>query len=225
MAAAKSKLKLEDRLEKIKKDQGGTIKIESIAQIIEETVVESIGDQKINDHDIRRDLLLLSEYIETARSEISSLNPGDVTSKLLPAATDELDAIIEATENATNEIMAVAEELDDIGSKLDPDNAARMMDLTMRVYGACGFQDITGQRISKIVAALRKIEAKVASLVDAFGEGDGGGEKNKKANAKAAPAPDADVELPSDFDIMEGPQLPGNAIHQDEVDALLAGFD
>ncbi len=45
MAAAKSKLRLGDRLEKIKKDQGGTIKIESIAQIIEETVVESIGGQ------------------------------------------------------------------------------------------------------------------------------------------------------------------------------------
>ena len=87
MAAAKSKLRLGDRLEKIKKDQGGTIKIESIAQIIEETVVESIGDQKINDHDIRRDLLLLSGYIETARSEISSLNPGDGSQRSSPRFT------------------------------------------------------------------------------------------------------------------------------------------
>ena len=47
--------------------------------------------------------------------------------------------------------------------------AAKLQDATTRIYEACSFQDITGQRITKVVAALKAIEAKVAQIVATFG--------------------------------------------------------
>ena len=47
--------------------------------------------------------------------------------------------------------------------------AARLQDATTRIYEACGFQDITGQRITKVVATLKAIERKVAQIVATFG--------------------------------------------------------
>jgi chemotaxis protein CheZ len=83
-----------------------------------------------------------------------------------------------------------------------------------RIYEACNFQDITGQRISKVVATLKTIETRLVSLAAAVGHGGG-------AAAKAGKPGPQDGAKPSDADLLNGPQLPQNAKKQDEVDALL----
>ena len=88
-----------------------------------------------------------------AKAAIANLKPEDVKSDYLPAASDELDAIIEATEVAADEIMLAAEKIDAIGGELGGDNGDKLADLTVQIYTACGFQDITGQRIAKVVSA------------------------------------------------------------------------
>ena len=73
------------------------------------------------------------------------------------------------------------------------------MDATTRIYEACSFQDITGQRITKVVKALHGIEEKVDAFVAAFGDEI---EKYKKANPKEEdPAPTSR----SMMNIFEGP--------------------
>ena len=68
------------------------------------------------------------------------------------------------------------------------------------------------------MTALQQVESKVDALLQAFGDDikrDGGAkspEKRTKAPSGAPARPDEDL--------MNGPQLPENAISQDDIDAL-----
>ena len=44
-------------------------------------------------------------------------------------------------------------------------------DACMRIFEACSFQDITGQRITKVVSTLTYIEERLHGLQDAWGTG------------------------------------------------------
>ena len=83
-----------------------------------------------------------------------------------------------------------------------------------RIYEACNFQDITGQRINKVVKTLKYIEEKIDALLTAFGEG--------LADAPPPPPPEPGDE---NARLMHGPQLPAVANKQDEIDAILASLE
>jgi chemotaxis protein CheZ len=251
LAARNSKSSLEKRLERLQKQNGGTIKIESIAAIVDETVSSVMSEVLEKDHTLVHELELLRQYIDEAKAEITDLRPDDVKKEHLPIASGELDAIVKATEDATNEIMDATEVIGQLGDTIGGDHADAIFDATMRIYQACGFQDITGQRVTKIVATLKHIEDKVDALAIAFGDSNidkikkapktktkKSAKKPAKKLAKNAPkkaakkskdkSPGKKIDnnkAVADDDLLEGPQLPGDAIKQDEVDALLASFD
>ena len=87
----------------------------------------------------------------------------------IPFATDELDAIVEHTAVATNAILESCEMLDEVATAVSGEAAARLQDAVTKIYEACSFQDITGQRITKVVTTLKAIEAKVAQIITTFG--------------------------------------------------------
>jgi len=138
----------------------------------------------------------------------------------VPIASDELNAIIGATELATNSIFEAVELIEELSQKMAPDIAERVTTAVTGIYEACGFQDITGQRISKVVKALQNIEEKVQDLLIAFGE-DGGETRRDDGMAE----PEAVSTEFDDKSLMHGPDLPANANSQAEIDALLASFD
>ena len=91
-------------------------------------------------------------------------------------------------------------------------------DAAMQIFEACAFQDITGQRVTKVQTVLKDIESKIDGLLAAFG-----GE-----SAGATGAAEGWQESSTDRnreDLLNGPQHPGQGTTQDEVDALLADFD
>ena len=85
-------------------------------------------------------------------------------------------------------------------------------DATTRIYEACSFQDITGQRINKVVGTLKTIEAKVVQIVATFGNGD-----RETLDEFAGVATDAAL--------LNGPQHPAVAMDQSDIDKLLASFE
>lgn len=153
------------------------------------------------DTEIYREFRNLSDYIARARGEIASLRPTDLKNERLPRAGRELEAIVRSTEDATNRIMNAAEAI------MASEPSAAVGDRCMEIFEACSFQDITGQRISKVVETLTYIEDRVARLKDAFGaEHD---------------APSADDQPVGDRALLNGPALEGEGIAQDEVDRLM----
>ncbi len=155
----------------------------------------------------------LARTISSANSEIAALRVDDITDHDIPSATDELDAIVGHTAQATHAILEVCETLDEVAATVGADQAARLQDATTRIYEACSFQDITGQRITKIVSTLKTIESKVGHIISTFGP---------DITHAARHAAD---HVMTDADLLNGPQLPAQAMDQSDIDKLMASFE
>ncbi|WP_374652644.1 protein phosphatase CheZ [Dongia sp.] len=198
-----------------------TVSRDEIAEVVTSLLATMEGDLSDDNLKLYSELESLAKYITTAKSEIAALRPDEITSRHLPKATDELDAIVGATEEATNSILGAMEGLEALAGELPPEFGEKVSEAVTQVYEACNFQDITGQRITKVVNALKHIEEKVEALVVAFGDEIA---KYKKAHPETEEeAPEA--KTPSDAELLNGPQLPDDASKQAEIDALLASFD
>ncbi|MEX2649286.1 MAG: protein phosphatase CheZ [Alphaproteobacteria bacterium] len=201
------------RIEQLRAARGDQIRIDEITEVVTSIMSTISGDLTATDLRLYRELEGLTDYIRRARDEIAALYPEEIREEHLPKATDELDAIVKATEVATGTILEAAEIIDTAAEKL---GAGDVRDQVIRIFEACSFQDITGQRIKKVVTALGHIEARIIDLARVFGD-----EVRKRRSeldrfAKAEPS--------SAADLMHGPQLPGQGNNQDDIDALLASF-
>lgn len=91
-------------------------------------------------------------------------------------ASEQLSAVVRATETATNSIISAAEEIEDIVSEVRSQlpegyQSSRLKDLndiTLRIFEACNFQDLTGQRITKVVQALAFIEERIDGMMSVW---------------------------------------------------------
>lgn len=187
-----------------------------VVEKVMDSVAASLPD---NAKEFKQDVKELADYITVARDEIRSLKPNEINSVYLPVAHDELGAVVGATEQATLSIFEAVESIQDLVPRMDPDMAATVADAVTRVYEACSFQDITGQRVSKVVKALQRIEVKVADLLKTFGEDSG---------VRAAKEKDAPIIIDPtgpDADLLSGPQMLKESNTQAEIDAILASFD
>lgn len=209
---------LKHRILELREKHGDVVDVEQIVDVVDSIMVSMKGDLTSTDLELYSELEALAQYIHDAKSEIAALRPDEVTEDYIPTASDELDAIVDATETATNTIMDAAEEIEGVMSSIDAEDAEKLMNATAKIYEACGFQDITGQRITKVVKALKDIEDKIDALVNAFGS-----EIEKvKQSQKKDKAEKAEI---TDADLLNGPQQSETAQSQDDIDALLASFD
>ncbi len=205
---------LSDAIETLRAERGDTVSVSEIGEIVESLLRTMDGDLTAMDLHVYRELEELAHFIRHARDEIAAIQPTEIREHHIPTATDELDAIVNATEDATGTILDAAEQLEQVSQTLDAPARDQLSDVVTRIYEACNFQDITGQRITKVVKTLQHIEEALDKLVGAFGD---------ELRAKAA-APPKDERKGEDA-LLNGPQLSERAATQEEIDALLASFD
>ena len=153
----------------------------------------------------------IAGYIETMRHEIGALQVNDLKNTRIPSAGEELGAIVQATETATNTIMECAEAV--MGAEAsDPVAYKALVDEKMMViFEACSFQDITGQRIAKVVETLQHIEERVSRFADVMQAKDIDGFLNESERERA--------ERREKF-LLHGPQLAGGGVDQAKVDEM-----
>ena len=163
---------------------------------------------------LRQELQEMSGYILQTRQEIAALRPDDKGHNRIMSATGELDAIVSATERATTEILKGAERIQASIARLpkgegnDPVRQ-EIEGQVIEIMMACSFQDITGQRTSKVVNTLRYIEQRVNSMIEIWGND--GAVRPREIVEDARP----------DAHLLNGPALEGG-VSQDDVDLLLA---
>ncbi|HYM32141.1 MAG TPA: hypothetical protein VEU47_12620 [Candidatus Cybelea sp.] len=156
-----------------------------------------------------RDCQDLARYIAKARREIAQMRPEEMKKVKLPRAGQELEAIVRATEEATHTIMAAAEEVM-AADKSDAEGYRTIAESAcMRIFEACSFQDITGQRITKVVNTLTYIEERLNALQKAWGP-----------DLHDDPASD-EPGHGGDALLLNGPALAGEGVDQAEVDKLI----
>ncbi len=170
---------------------------------------------------LRAELQSMAAHIQTAKQEIAALHEKDhkveSSANRIVTATSELDQIVQATERATSDILNAAERVMEIAGTLPAELAEQgqiLTDQATEIFTACSFQDITGQRISKVVNTLRYIDQRVAAMVEIWGA-------DALTSVKPAAAPAADGR--ADSHLLNGPSMPGQGRTQDEIDALLNG--
>jgi chemotaxis protein CheZ len=165
---------------------------------------------------LRRELTGLFQYIQRVRQEIAAIQRPAEEGHRFASMGEQLDAIVGATEEATNSIMAAMENVEQKLTALRKavdDQAKKAIDDVFNdvntVFEACAFQDITGQRISKVVKSVTYVEARVDALSDVWGS-----DELDKVDVQPERAKTADEKL------MHGPQDADKAISQAEIDAL-----
>ncbi len=202
---------LSDRLRSIR-DRRPDHDPEVIAEVVRAVLSTMNGDLSAKEATLLHEVAELGQTIANAKAEIAALRVDDIKQRDIPFATDELDAIVAHTATATHDILESCETLDQVADALTGENATKLQDATTKIYEACSFQDITGQRITKVVTTLKAIEAKIGHIVSTFGPG-------AEFDMPVTAAPVGDDAL------LNGPQLPAMAMDQSDIDKLLASFD
>lgn len=185
-------------------------KREQVVEIIG-SVVQRISAMRHDNAPLLHEIQSLKDAIDNMRKELNAANP-DAMQTHIPNATGELDAIVETTENATHEIMGACENIQKILEDKPVETSAAIESEIIRIIEACTFQDLTGQRISKILKSLKDIDACATQVSKILGEHFADFEGGE--NAEAAPGDG----------LLNGPQLPGQGISQEEIDKLLEDF-
>lgn len=165
---------------------------------------------------LRGQLQDLKASIDKTKSEIAALHkPGEKDDRFTTAAM-ELGAIVKATEEATNNILGSAEDIEELAQAIKERSTdvkvheylSTISNLVINIFENCNFQDITGQRTGKVVRTINYLEERILTMIHIWGE-----EEFKGIDLP----PDARTE---DQKLLEGPQLEGRGISQADIDSL-----
>jgi len=165
---------------------------------------------------IRFDLVDMAKAIARTKAEIAAIKPDAEHHGKFGEATEELDSIVQATESATSDILAAAEQVQEIAwtlreQGLEPEVCDVLDGKATDVYTACSFQDLTGQRTRKVIQVMRYLESRINAMIKIWGL-DG---------AMAAEAAESERARHGEAALLNGPALPGHGLDQGDIDMVM----
>ncbi|MDO9713392.1 protein phosphatase CheZ, partial [Paracraurococcus lichenis] len=150
--------------------------------------------------------------LDVARREMVGLTP-HLFDENSGGPNTALDTVVVETERATLEIMQQTEKLQITCDRLVagvPESAADLAvisDAALAIVLACSFQDITGQRLRRVIRTLQDFDLRIATLM-------------RLLDVRPDERPSAQPEQAS---LLNGPSLPGGSgLEQQAVDDLFA---
>jgi chemotaxis protein CheZ len=169
---------------------------------------------------LKVELDLIHDAISRTKQEIAMLHGKSFDGAEMAKMTGELGAVVGGTEQATQQILEATEAIDQAATALakvtSPDQqrllSEEIQERVVSIFEACNFQDLTGQRIAKVMATMKFIEHHITVMMDIWGGID----------AIKAHAPGAVDDRVGDARLLNGPKLPGDTGHasQDDIDAM-----
>jgi len=169
---------------------------------------------------LKVELDLIHDAINRTKREIAVLHGKSFEGQEMAKVNGELGAVVGGTEHATQQILEAAEAIDQAASALSKVNSPEQQKIlseeiqerVISIFEACNFQDLTGQRITKVMATMRFIEQHINAMMEIWGGVD----------AIRAHAPAIVDTREGDAKLLNGPKLDGDVGHasQDDIDAL-----
>jgi chemotaxis protein CheZ len=169
---------------------------------------------------LKVELDLIYDAITRTKSEIAVLHGKSFNGEEMAKVNGELGAVVGGTEEATQQILEAAESIDNAATALSkvtsPDQqkllSEEIQERVVSIFEACNFQDLTGQRIKKVMNTMKFIENHITVMMDIWGGVD----------AIKAHAPPIVDHREGDAKLLNGPKLDGDVGHasQDDIDAL-----
>jgi chemotaxis protein CheZ len=183
-------------------------------------ILETYQVQLAEMQKLKGELVIIHNAICRTKQEIATLHVTGFHGESMSRMTHELDAVVSGTEQATQTILNMVEDIDQFATTLieSAPNAAEqeigrsIQERVVKVFEACNFQDITGQRISKVVGTWKFIENHVDQMMNIWGGLD----------AFKEFLPETPPEREGDAALLNGPKLEEDVGHvsQDDIDAL-----
>lgn len=200
---------LAHQLEMLKAEKG-VITIEDATGILEKCVNAFTPEGSVAERFLCEEISNIANHIKATKAEILALSPiNSPANPHIGTAAVQLDAVVKATEEAAHTIMDAADKIQEVvGASTDEALKNQITEITGTIYEACNFQDLTGQRIKKVMNALDFTESKIQKLVSLFSSD---GTIIHEDMAKSAP---------ESANMLNGPQLPDKAPTQAEIDAM-----
>jgi chemotaxis protein CheZ len=202
-----------DRLVEFLKQKRDNVTFHDIISLAEVSAQSLQSFFQAMDAKVYGELREIAGYIESMRHEIGALQVNDLKDSRIPAAGEELGAIVQATEAATDTIMTCAETVMAADASDTAAYKALVDEKMMVIFEACSFQDITGQRIAKVVETLQHIEERVSRFADVMQAKDIDGFLTESERQRA--------ERKEKY-LLHGPQLAGAGVDQSKVDEMFA---
>jgi chemotaxis protein CheZ len=169
---------------------------------------------------LKVELDLIYDAISRTKREIAVLHGNSFNGEEMAKVNGELGAVVGGTEEATQQILEAAEAIDQAATALSKVNSLDQQKLlseeiqerVVSIFEACNFQDLTGQRIKKVMSTMKFIENHITVMMDIWGGVDA-------IKAHAVPIVDT---REGDARLLNGPKLEGDVGHasQDDIDAL-----
>jgi chemotaxis protein CheZ len=139
---------------------------------IDRTTMERARAQIAEAQAYMSELDLIHAAVKGSKSENEAVGADASSDERIARAGCELAAIVAGTERATTAILQAAEEIGQTAKTLraalanEPDRrlAEDIQQRVVQIFEACNFQDLTGQRVANVIAALAFIEGRVARL-------------------------------------------------------------
>ena len=184
------------------------------------TLLESYRAQIEQCEKLKVELDLIHDAINRTKREIAVLHGKSFEGAEMAKVTGELGAVVGGTEEATQQILEAAEYIDQAASALmkvnSPDQQKQIcedvQERVISIFEACNFQDLTGQRIGKVMTTMKFIENHINVMMGIWGGVD----------AIKAHAPPIIDTREGDERLLNGPKSVGDIGHasQDDIDAL-----
>jgi chemotaxis protein CheZ len=169
---------------------------------------------------LKVELDLIYDAISRTKREIAVLHGKSFNGEEMARVNGELGAVVGGTEEATQQILEAAEAIDQSATALSkvtsPDQqkllSEEIQERVVSIFEACNFQDLTGQRIKKVMTTMKFIENHITVMMDIWGGVD----------AIKAHAPAIVDTREGDDRLLNGPKLDGDDGHasQNDIDAL-----
>jgi chemotaxis protein CheZ len=207
MPAGKLAPEIVDKLEDLRDRAPNDPHLAEVLKLAEDLVKAMQGFFTEIDRTTSNEFRYIAKYIVKARDEIAALRPKDMSENKIPSAGAELEAIVRNTEEATNTIMTAAETIMGADTSDAAAYQAAVNDEVMKIFEACSFQDLTGQRVSKVVTTLKHIEERITAIAAAI--------EIEDADVIEAPEEKRAREL-----LLNGPALNGPEVAQGDIDAM-----
>lgn len=173
-------------------------------------------DQISEAHELKRELDLIHAAIRRTKEDIGGFEANAFLGPQMARVGRELHAVIAGTEQATQNILKSAEDIDLIANTLSSmlrgsyelGLVQDLRDHVVKIFEASNFQDLTGQRIGKVIATLKFIEDHINRMLEIWRN-----IENVPSAASAGPSA-----IPPDSKFLNGPKLAGDPGHASQAD-------
>lgn len=146
-------------------------------QVIVSNIAEAYRREILEVMKLREEMEAIQTAITETKRQVISLHAAAPRAVKVNHAAGELGAVVLDTEGATHNILAAAERIEILAGVIQSETTAQGMKrrageiagVVMTIYEACNFQDLTGQRITRVCETLTFVEGRVQRMAEIWG--------------------------------------------------------